>query len=242
VAELAGVMVPEPLGTNPGKLHELLASGTPPQETDEDLFNFVELSQSAPKPALPASAPAAKDSAPSTLAQVDAPKAEAPAVAASAAPGTPQLVLAPAGNRFSMTPLAAGLFGALIAANVALMLFAWNSVSATRDLVLDVAHDVREASADLREESSQRSAAAAKASQPAFGALPEGYRTLELARERIAQGEHARARRMLYGLLAVIDRIEPPAREELEAQAGFLIADSYRIEADSLEKPREATR
>ena len=47
---------------------------------------------------------------------------------------------------------------------------------------------------------------------------------------------------MLYGLLAVIDRIEPPAREELEAQAGFLIADSYRIEADSLEKPREAKR
>ncbi len=240
MAELDGVMVPEPLGTNPGKLHELLATGTPPPETDEDLFNFVELAQSAPKPALPAAAPAAKDSAPSTLAQVDAPKTE-PAPATSLT-GTPQVVLAPAGTRFSMTPLAAGLFGALIAANVALMLFAWNSVSATRDLVLDVAHDVREASADLREESSQRSAAAAKASQPAFGALPEGYRTLELARERIAQGEHARARRMLYGLLAVIDRIEPPAREELEAQAGFLIADSYRIEADSLEKPREAKR
>ncbi len=240
MAELDGVMVPEPLGTNPGKLHELLATGTPPPETDEDLFNFVELAQSAPKPALPATAPSAKDSAPSTLAQVDSPKTE-PAPATSPT-GTPQVVLAPAGTRFSMTPLAAGLFGALIAANVALMLFAWNSVSATRDLVLDVAHDVREASADLREESSQRSAAAAKASQPAFGALPEGYRTLELARERIAQGEHARARRMLYGLLAVIDRIEPPAREELEAQAGFLIADSYRIEADSLEKPREAKR
>jgi hypothetical protein len=38
---------------------------------------------------------------------------------------------------------------------------------------------------------------------------------------------------MLFGLLSVIDRIEQPARSEVEAQAGFLIADSYRIEAQA---------
>jgi hypothetical protein len=141
-----------------------------------------------------------------------------------------------------MSPLATALFAAVLVANVALMAFAWNSVSATRDLVLDVAHDVREASADLRNESNQRTAAAARASEPAFGALPEGFRTLELARERIAQGEHVRARRMLQGLLAVIDRVEPPAREEIEAQAGFLIADSYRLEADALARATEERR
>ena len=229
----------DPLVPGTGKLHEQLATGTPPPETDEDLFNFVEIhQQTAPKPALPASAPSA--AAPSTLAHVDAPAAPAP----SAVPSVPQATPAPSSERarFSMSPLATALFAAVLIANVALMAFAWNSVNATRNLVLDVAHDVREASADLRNESNQRTAAAARASEPAFGALPEGFRTLELARERIAQGEHVRARRMLHGLLAVIDRVEPPAREELEAQAGFLIADSYRLEADALARTTEERR
>jgi hypothetical protein len=47
---------------------------------------------------------------------------------------------------------------------------------------------------------------------------------------------------MLQGLLAVIDRVEPPAREEIEAQAGFLIADSYRLEADALARGTEERR
>jgi len=231
-------MALDPLVPGTGKLHEQLASGTPPPETNDDLFNFVEIhQQAAPKPALPASAPTS--AAPSTLAQVDAPSTAAPLPAAAAQPAP-----APSSERarFSMSPLATALFAAVLVANVALMAFAWNSVSATRDLVLDVAHDVREASADLRNESNQRSAAAARASEPAFGALPEGFRTLELARERIAQGEHARARRMLHGLLAVIDRVEPPAREEIEAQAGFLIADSFRLEADALARTTEERR
>ncbi|MBM3991430.1 MAG: hypothetical protein FJ298_10555 [Planctomycetes bacterium] len=232
-------MASDPLVPTTGKLHAQLATGTPPPETDDDLFNFVEIRQTtAPKPALPKSDPAAV--APSTLAHVDAPAAVAP----SAAPLAPQA--APTARaereRFSMSPLATALFAAVLVANVALMAFAWNSVNATRDLVLDVAHDVREASADLRNESNQRSAAAARASEPAFGALPEGYRTLELARERVAQGEHVRARRMLHGLLAVIDRVELPAREEIEARAGFLIADSYRLEADALARNTERSR
>ncbi len=232
-------MALDPLVPGTGKLHQQLATGTPPPETDEDLFNFVEIHQQAtPKPALPASP--AQPAAPSTLAQVEAPPESAPR-----APSAPtELTPAPAveRGRFSMSPLATALFAAVLVANVALMAFAWNSVSATRDLVLDVAHDVREASADLRNESNQRTAAAARASEPAFGALPEGFRTLELARERIEQGEHVRARRMLQGLLAVIDRVEPPAREEIEAQAGFLIADSYRLEADALARATEERR
>ncbi len=230
-------MVLDPLVPGTGKLHEQLATGTPPPETDEDLFNFVELhQQAAPKPALPASAPTAA-AAPSTLAQVEAPTESATGPAS----GTTAV---PVGERagFSMSPLATALFAAVLVANVALMAFAWNSVSATRDLVLDVAHDVREASTDLRNESNQRTATAARASEPAFGALPEGFRTLEIARERIAQGEHVRARRMLQGLLSVIDRVEPPAREEIEAQAGFLIADSYRLEADTLARGTEERR
>ncbi|MBM3986349.1 MAG: hypothetical protein FJ294_00135 [Planctomycetes bacterium] len=232
-------MASDPLVPTTGKLHAQLATGTPPPETDEDLFNFVEVRQSAaPQPALPKNEPAAV--VPSTLAHVDAPSAPTP----GAAPPAPQAAPAPSAEhaRFSMSPLATALFAAVLVANVALMAFAWNSVNATRDLVLDVAHDVREASTDLRNESNQRSAAAARASEPAFGALPEGFRTLELARERVAQGEHIRARRMLHGLLAVIDRVEQPAREEIEARAGFLIADSYRLEADALARNTEQGR
>jgi hypothetical protein len=44
---------------------------------------------------------------------------------------------------------------------------------------------------------------------------------------------------MLHGLLAVIDRVQQPARGEIEARASFLVADSYRLEGDALAKAAE---
>ncbi len=136
-------------------------------------------------------------------------------------------------QKLSMSPLAAVLLAAIVLVNVTLMLFAWNSVQSVKQLVLDVSHDVADTTNELRAESTRRNRSTALESEPVFGALPEGYRTLEIAKQRMERGEHARARRMLYGLLSVVDRIEQPARAEVEAQASFLIADSYRLEADA---------
>lgn len=57
--------------------------------------------------------------------------------------------------------------------------------------------------------------------------------TLEMAREEIQAGEFSSARKRLARLLAVADRIEADQREEIEAQAAFLVASTYRKQAET---------
>lgn len=215
------------------------------RELDEALSQVEQARRELARSVPPQAAPAPTPVAPGTLvppARPAPPPLRAPAPQAAPVPATAPVATTVVQQRLSVSPLAAALLAAVVLANVALMAFAWRSVNATKQMVLDVASDVRDASADMRDESTRRSELASLASEPVFGALPEGYRTLEIARERIARGEHARARRMLFSLLAVIDRIEPPARSEVEARAGFLIADSYRLEGDALSVPPEVRR
>ena len=66
---------------------------------------------------------------------------------------------------------------------------------------------------------------------------PEGveavhaHPTLDEARSQIARGEYAAARQRVYGLLAIIDRLEDPRRSALEADCQYLIAQSLHLEA-----------
>lgn len=55
--------------------------------------------------------------------------------------------------------------------------------------------------------------------------------TLDEAREQISRGEYGAARQRVYGLLAIIDRLEDPRRGALEADCQFLIAQSLHLEA-----------
>ncbi|MBL8801898.1 MAG: hypothetical protein JNN27_07885 [Planctomycetes bacterium] len=177
-------------------------------------------------------APAATTPSPAapTPAAKPAPKAAAvaPADGGTGAP-TPTIIH----QKLSMSPLAAALLAGIVLVNVTLIVVAWTSVQSVKQLVLDVTHDMVDTTSELRAESTRRNERTAFETEPVFGALPEGFRTLEVAKQRMERGEHERARRMLFGLLSVIDRIEQPARSEVEAQAGFLIADSYRIEAQA---------
>lgn len=54
---------------------------------------------------------------------------------------------------------------------------------------------------------------------------------LDEARTEISRGEYAAARQRVYGLLAIIDRLEDPRRSSLEADCQFLIAQSLHLEA-----------
>jgi len=57
--------------------------------------------------------------------------------------------------------------------------------------------------------------------------------TLQMAREEIQAGEYAAARRRLSRLLAAADRIEVESRADIEAQAAFLVAATYRKQAEA---------
>jgi hypothetical protein len=76
----------------------------------------------------------------------------------------------------------------------------------------------------------QASSADAKAAQPleAFELT-----ALQMAREEIQAGEYAGARQRLSRLLAAADRIEVESRAEIEAQASFLLASTYRKQAEA---------
>ena len=58
-----------------------------------------------------------------------------------------------------------------------------------------------------------------------------GHPTLDEARAELARGEHAAARRRVYGLLAIVDRLEDPRKSEIEAECQYLIAQSLHLEA-----------
>ena len=66
---------------------------------------------------------------------------------------------------------------------------------------------------------------------PVIAARPEGYETLELASKAIEKGNYEHARRSLFALLCVADRLEPAVREDLTARASFLIGDAFHEQA-----------
>lgn len=208
----------------------------PPQESDEDLFDFDEPFHGA---AAGVDGPRALDD---TLKRVGHAAKDVAATIetrpSTARPVVPAKTVVPVAaptqgivhHRLKPTPLLSGLIAALVLFHLVAMFVSWRSLRAVETVILDLGKEVVDSTTSLREKIEGEAAAAADAPS-LFGALPEGYRTLELAQERIARGEFARARRTLNGLLAVIDRVEDPARKDVEARASVLIAESYSAEA-----------
>lgn len=97
-------------------------------------------------------------------------------------------------------------------------------------------HDVR-ATGDERSQPHVESPAPQAAAQvdalPDPESVPEshGHPTLDQAREELARGDHAAARQRVYGLLAIVDRLEDPRKSEIEAECQYLIAQSLHLEA-----------
>jgi hypothetical protein len=134
-----------------------------------------------------------------------------------------------------------------LVANLALLAFTWRTGSSIRDGLSDVGQALAGTFHEVRIE----------AAPPADPAPPEPRRPIEpletvpgsietpervqvrVAEEELAAGEPAAARRRLYRLLAVIDGMTGPERDELEAQATYLVAESYRRQARAL---REVAR
>ncbi len=190
------------------------------------------VAQAKPATAAPAAKPAPL--APAVKATVPTPAAKPAAPAAVSAPVGGASVVAVAAQRqqISATPLVLGLVAALVVTNLTLTIVSWNSSRSVRDELVDFGHDIVDAGAALRSTNAATTPESTAGSGLMFDRLPEGYRTIELAKQRIERGEFARARRALYGLLAVVDRIAEPARAEIEAQAQFTLADSWRAEAE----------
>ncbi len=60
---------------------------------------------------------------------------------------------------------------------------------------------------------------------------PERHPTFALAHEEIERGEYGLARRRIYGLLSIVDRLNTDERAVIEARAHYLLAEAQHLEA-----------
>ena len=228
----------------------------PLESDDEDLFDFpvVEMKLEtgaakppaapvAPKPATPAKAPAPE--APKVAVAEAPPKEKQVVVQAAQIVEDLEEVLGPVeepparGRRLAgPSPLALAGVAALVLTNVLGLFFLWRTAQSYRSDVQAMNEKLAET---LRRQGEAQSLASATDAQkknteapPARAGL-ENFElsTLQVAREEILAGEYAGARRRLARLLAVADRIEAESREDIEAQAAFLIASTYRKQAEA---------
>jgi len=66
---------------------------------------------------------------------------------------------------------------------------------------------------------------------PTAAPQPDRHPTFALANEEISRGEYGAARRRIYGLLSIIDRLDTNQRAEIEARAQYLLAEAHHLEA-----------
>lgn len=154
---------------------------------------------------------------------------QAPAAAAMGAPDVPTRVRRPLGLAL------AGALAGVVLLNVALVAYVVRTLRSVQGMVLDVGQQVVASNDSVRDRTSELFERVQES--PTIAGLasgPQRVEALDRARAALERGEFERARQTLYRLLSVADRLEPELRLDVEAQARFLVADSWRLEAASL--------
>lgn len=124
-------------------------------------------------------------------------------------------------------------FGAagLALLNVLAVFVVWSSQQRSTEQLDRVRDELTEVARDVRDDVQRQVQNIQRTTSPLVvpAGLPAG--SFERIDEALARADFASARRQLYAALAVADHLEPQDRADLEAQAGFLLADTYRLEA-----------
>jgi hypothetical protein len=166
---------------------------------------------------------AESDMTPEPLATV----APVPAATAHAAAGDEK--------RVARVPILAACLVVLTLANVALVGLTWKSLDTTQDLIAAGNAPLvieREPAPALTPTTGEPGPTVTSSPELPLADPPlEAYATLFEAETALGRGEFRRARRALFGLLAVIDRVPAEERADVEAKAGFLVAETYRLQA-----------
>lgn len=219
-----------------------------PFDEDEDLFHFDELYADKDEPpgeeldldeflkTFAENPPPEADATEAPLAEPSAPLDPAPrtktALATAAAPTT-ATASAPASapprfSRHAWTIVLCLLGGQLLAS-----VLVWLGGQRASD-GLELEREALELTAgDLRAEFERRTAEIAELTRPIVSPEPvHSGETFARIERDLASDRFAEARRSLYALLAIVDRLEEPVRTDTEARVRFLLADALRLEAD----------
>ena len=208
---------------------------------DEDLFAAdALLFETQPKAPLPAPTHRVRPTPPplGSVARAPAERAPLPVRPVEPAPATPAAPAVTATTtvlqRLSFSPALAVVLLLITVLNLGLVAFVVRALTSVQSTVVDVGQRVISSAESVRDEASTLAADHAADALPVVSVRPEGLSALERARTQFAGGAYEGGRQTLFGLLAVIDRVPPEVRVDVEARARFLIADSWRLEADAL--------
>jgi hypothetical protein len=121
----------------------------------------------------------------------------------------------------------------LLVANVLTLVAGWKSQADVGSLLQRIGGRAAGNLETMRQQAIEE-ARHSEASSPMQGQRAEGYETLDLAQRAIDEGDFSLARRELFALQNVGDRLDVPVRDDVLARAAFMIADAYRLQAESL--------
>jgi hypothetical protein len=242
-----------PAQTTPSAIEESIDSAAQSVSDflEDDLGDMVQTARAeqAPLVPVPQAAPA---------------PAVAPAAAPAAATAIPQTTPVPVAAPVAYTPIAVAgpspkalwvLTAAVILFMVGLLGIAWRATSSFQQQIQQVRSDVQASTKQLQatttssikelaevenalllnQINASKSNRDARSPQKGLDIQDPHTVTLAVATNAIEMGHYSDARRMLFSLLAEADGIPSTAkREEMERQSLFLIANSHKLEAQSL--------
>ena len=227
---------------------EPVAASAPPEPaTPEPLpATNVAPTEPAPEAPAPAQAPAPASVAPAAPVAAKAPEPVAadqvaPAAAAPVA-STPVTAATAAPRDGASVSLNRGILWilvALVSLNATVALVVVKSTGEMRHSFQSVGDDMQGAARELVDGAARMRNDAIRDFVPVTSFDAENHGTFDAAQEEIENGEYARARRRLYSLLAIVDRLDPDVREEVEGRANYLLAHARHLEAlEKLEEKR----
>lgn len=131
----------------------------------------------------------------------------------------------PVGSRFSVRSGTTWMLVAFTLLNVGLIGLTWRMSSAVQDQVGEATRYIVQATNEIQAKAGERVVRVESAQQPVVTSDPSRHTTFALVRTDLDNGDFAMARRRLYSLLAVADRLDEEVRESVEARAQFMLAD-----------------
>ena len=143
-----------------------------------------------------------------------------------------KIIVAAAPARVSPTLLA--IAAAVLLINAGISFVAWNSSQVAAKELVNARERLDTAAGELVGEIDDEIDRIDRARSPIVGPPSLATDGLSHVVETIERADYELARRQIYGVLALIDRVEKSRRPDLEARASFLLGDIDRIEAAQL--------
>jgi hypothetical protein len=166
---------------------------------------------------------------PVAAASVSAAPTTAPGgIAAAPAPGSNAPMMVMQGGGVSKSIL--WIFLAITSVNLLLAIIFFSSTSGMRDDVREMSDKIGAAANTLAEGTYEARTENLQLTTPIVSPSPENHPAFSTALEEIGRGEFTSARRRLYALLSVVDRIDPADRAKVESRANYLIAHAWQLE------------